>query len=226
MSEKALRLAAAALAIALAGAGAAHGAGSAPAPTPQVVQSPEEQAVEHYNQGLKYRNKAGELEQKAAAAAGEQQQKYHRKAESAYKDAVREFRSATMKNPRLHQAFSELGYAYRKTGQFEEALSAYDRALHLQPNYGPALEYRGEAYLGLNRIDDAKGAYMALFNGDRALAAQLLAAMEAWVERRHQDPAGVAADALVAFETWVHERKEIAEQTAALLGEAAAARAW
>jgi hypothetical protein len=33
----------------------------------------------------------------------------------------------------------------------------------------------------LNRLDDAKQAYLTLFAGNRKLAAQLLAAMQSWV---------------------------------------------
>ena len=54
-----------------------------------------------------------------------------------------------------------------------------DRALELAPDYGEAIEYRAEAYLGLDRIDDAKKAYMQLFNLDRALADELMEAMRA-----------------------------------------------
>ena len=76
----------------------------------------------------------------------------------------------------------------RKLGKYQEALIAYDRALNLKPGYAEAIEYRGHAYLGLNRLDDAKQAYLALFAGNRKLAAQLLAAMQTWVGEHRGNP--------------------------------------
>ena len=109
----------------------------------------------------------------------------------------------------MFQAHSSLGYAYRKVSRFEESLAAYDRALGLVPDYSEAIEYRGEAYLGLNRVDDAKVAYMHLFQIDRELAAQLLTAMDGWLEVRRADPQGVSADVLSGFAQWVDSRKEL-----------------
>jgi cytochrome c-type biogenesis protein CcmH/NrfG len=59
-------------------------------------------------------------------------------------------------NPRLHEAFSSLGYAYRKTGDFDQALQAYERALVLAPGYAAAIEYQAEAHLGLNRTTETQ----------------------------------------------------------------------
>ena len=61
----------------------------------------------------------------------------------------------------------------------------------LKPGYPEAIEYRGHAYLGLNRLSEAKEAYLALFGGNRKLAAQLLAAMQEWVGEHRGNPAGV-----------------------------------
>ncbi len=76
----------------------------------------------------------------------------------------------------MHEAWNYLGYTHRKLGDYQAALTAYDRALNLKPGYPEAIEYRGHAYLGLNRLEDAKQAYLTLFAGNRQLAAQLLAA--------------------------------------------------
>ena len=84
-----------------------------------------------------------------------------------------------------------MGFAYRKTGDYAKALEMYDKALALQPGFPDAIEYRGEAYLGLNRIDDAKQAYLELFASDRKQADILMKAMTDWVAERHTDPAGV-----------------------------------
>jgi hypothetical protein len=67
----------------------------------------------------------------------------------------------------------------------------------------------------LNRIADAKSAYLTLFASNRKLAASLLSAMQQWV--------GAHADA--EFASWVSERSAIASQTASLTREGAAS-AW
>jgi len=194
-------------------------AGSPPMPTnppaePETPKTPEEEAVDHFNYGLSYVDKAEKLLDKEAKNDKERA-KNESKAHKAWENAIEEFRSATEKNPEFHQAFGSLGYALRKTGDYPAALAAYDRALALDPSYPEAIEYRGEAYLGLDRIDDAKGAYMHLFSGNRALADQLLAAMKVYLDKRRQEGGGDTA-ALDSFADWVSEREEIAGQTASV----------
>ena len=63
----------------------------------------------------------------------------------------------------MPQAYNGMGYSYRKLGDYTKALENYDRALQLAPKFPDAIEYRGEAYLALNRLDDAKQAYLTLF---------------------------------------------------------------
>jgi hypothetical protein len=91
----------------------------------------------------------------------------------------------------------------------------YDQAIELaKPQIFPeAIEYRAEAYLALNRLDDARQAYLDLFGVDRKQADILMTAMKSWVSARHTEPAGVSPDALAAFEKWIGERDGIAKQT-------------
>jgi tetratricopeptide (TPR) repeat protein len=89
----------------------------------------------------------------------------------------------------------------------------YDKALALAPGFPDALEYRGEAYLALSRIDDAKAAYLELFAKDRDQAAQLMKAMTDWVAKRQADPAGADPAAVTAFDTWIKERAKVAALT-------------
>jgi tetratricopeptide (TPR) repeat protein len=53
-------------------------------------------------------------------------------------------------------AHNLMGFAYRKLGDYDKALEAYDRALELNPHHRGALEYLGEAYLELDRPERAK----------------------------------------------------------------------
>jgi len=210
----------------------AEAAGSRPttptAPSPSAAaeqKTPEEVGKDAYNLGLKARDKAWALEDKAKEAKSETEKaKLMGKAAKQYKKAIPLFKTATERIPTFHQAFSSLGYALRKTGEHEQALAAYDKSLKLAPNYGEAIEYRAEAYLGLNRIDEAKEAYMQLFSAHRELADQLMDAMHEWLGQRQAESDGVSSETIEAFGTWIKERGEIADQTAQLDG--AAAKIW
>ena len=166
--------------------------------------------------GIRLREKAWELAEKAAAASGDEREKLETKIEKTYRKAIREYENAVELDPRHYRAYSDLGYALRKVGDWEAALAAYDRALGMVPNYAEAIEYRAEAYLGLGRLEDAKAAYLQLFAGDRDRADTLMEAMKAWVERHREDPAGHDPAAVEAFADWVSQRAHLADQTASL----------
>jgi tetratricopeptide (TPR) repeat protein len=169
--------------------------------------------------------KADELAADAARQSeASRQAKGLGKAKDKYSRALKEFTRATNLNASMYQAWNYVGYTNRKLGNYDAALTAYDHALRLKPDYAEAIEYRGHAYLGLNRLNEAKDAYLALFSGNRKLAAQLLTAMQAWVGDHRANPAGIEGPAVEAFASWVSERSAIASQTASLTREGASAR--
>ena len=86
----------------------------------------------------------------------------------------------------------------------------------IKPGYAEATEYRGEAYLALNRTEDAKQAYLDLFAANRTLAGKLLEAMKQWAATPGKKKADVAD-----MKDFIKERSEIAAQTAALTRESA-----
>ena len=90
----------------------------------------------------------------------------------------------------MYQAYNGMGFSYRKTGDYAKALEMYDRALALKPGFPDAIEYRGEAYLGLNRIEDAKNAYLEVLAADRKQADTLMAAMQKWIEQQEGQSRG------------------------------------
>jgi len=199
--------------IAVAPAYSAGGSSSPPATPSAPVLTPEEEAIELYNLGLKARDKAWKLEEELDAAPSE---KLAGKMEKQFEKAAGKFESAVAKNPLFYQAHSSLGYALRRLGRFDESLAAYDKALELEPNYAEAIEYRAEAYLGLNRVDEAKAAYLELFRSDRERANELFDAMESWLEGRQADAAGLDSTAVEGFAAWLEERRKVAETTARL----------
>ena len=173
--------------------------------------TPEEKAVASYNSGIKHRDKAAKHEQKSLNEANEKKfTKLQKKITKEYNRAIKDYEKAVNYYPRFYQAHNSLGYALRKVGRFEESLAAYDVSLDINPYFDEAIEYRGEAYLGLNRVADAKAAYMELFQNDRGLADQLMAAMISWVAARRDDSDGLESAVVEQFAEWVEQRNELA----------------
>ena len=198
--------------VAMAGGGSAKDAISSRTTEPEQALTPEQQAIEHYNSGISHRDRAWRLEKKLEAAADKARAKLEKKLRNSYRAAKAEFERAIRYVPTMYEAHSDLGYCLRKLGDYEASLEAYGRALDIQPGYAEAIEYRAEAYLGLNRIEDAKAAYIQLFGNAREQADKLLEAMGRFVE--DDDAAKNLAPAeFEAFARWVNERREIAGQT-------------
>jgi tetratricopeptide (TPR) repeat protein len=49
-----------------------------------------------------------------------------------------------------------IGFSYRKMGKVDEAMPYYEKALAKAPEFTPAHEYMGEAYLQMKNVDKAK----------------------------------------------------------------------
>jgi tetratricopeptide (TPR) repeat protein len=205
------------------GGGAPSGGGSFNMPERQLT--PEEQAKQAYNQGVRAVKAADKLAKTADEATDEKKKaKALDKAKRQYENARGYFASALQRKADMYEAWNYVGYTSRKLGEYDKALQAYDEALRLNPSYGAAIEYRGEAYLALNRIDDAKNAYMTLFSSSRPLADELMAAMQKWVTDRRA--AGNAAPEVDALAQWIDERSNIARQTASLATDAPVLHSW
>ncbi|MCI0409175.1 MAG: hypothetical protein L0191_11550, partial [Acidobacteria bacterium] len=183
-------------------------------PEPPPRKPPAEEAVEHYNAGNQHRDKALGLQKEATQAGTEKERgKLENKSRKEFERAISEYRQATQLNTSFYQAFSDLGYCLRKTEDYTGALEAYNRALSLAAAYSPAIEYRAEAYLALDQLEDAKKAYLQLFPNDRSHADELLTAMKGWVAKRQGDPGKLTPEMVQSFSTWVQEREELAKQT-------------
>ena len=172
---------------------------SKPQETKGAKKSPEAVATEALNSGLKRLEKADQLALKNPKQARKE-----------YEAALKDFQSAAAAAPDNYRAHNGAGYALRKIGDYEHALASYERALALAPGSSEAIEYRAEAYLGLNRLDDVKQAYMHLFVHDRTASHVLMKAMTAWGEQHRSKPTGVDPAAADAFNTWVRERDVLA----------------
>ncbi len=168
-------------------------------------KSSEAAATDVLNSGLTRLEKADRLESKNPKQARKE-----------YEAALKDFQTAAEKEPDNFRAHNGAGYSLRKLGNYDRALASYERALALAPTSSEAIEYRAEAYLGLNRLTDTKQAYMHLFVHDRMASGVLMKAMKAWVEARRAQPAGVETAAIDAFDAWVRERDTLASSVANL----------
>ena len=176
---------------------------------PRAAASPQDSAV--YHDALALMKKADDLEGQPGA-------------HEAYASARTKLQSLVARSPQLAEAWNALGYTQRKLGSYDDALASYGRALDLKPGYPEALEYRGEAYLRLNRIQDVKQTYLDLFASNRKIAAVLLESVKSWLATAHGG-AGVDASEVTDLKEWVQERSRIATQTAALT-RAGSAASW
>lgn len=169
-------------------------------------QTPEQISAGWYKQGVKAKEKAWRLEEKAAKATKEaKRDRLQADAQKQYQKAVSAQANALQANEKNHEAANELGYALRKTGDYKKAIGAYNYALELKPDFYPAIEYRGEALLMMGFIEEAKEAYMTLFRNDRALADQLMVTMEKW---HSTQPDGESKS---TFSGWLDERRNLAK---------------
>jgi tetratricopeptide (TPR) repeat protein len=190
-------------------------------------RSPHDQAVDYYNNAERRIDGLTKTHEEMKAATDPQKAaKLQAKLAKGLENAAADLERAVKNDPQLFQAWSELGFTYRKVGKFTESLAAYEKALAISPNYTPALEYRAEAYLGLNRIDDARSTYTDLFSGDRPRADALLISMKSFVAARRADAAGLDAAKLDEFAKWVDAREIIHGQTVALTAQTSTFRSW
>jgi tetratricopeptide (TPR) repeat protein len=137
----------------------ANGGGSMSTPSMSMPrqQTPQQLARDAYNDGVHYVKKADKAQEYALQAtdAGKKEKAKH-EAQETYAAANARFRQSLGADDSVPEAWNYLGYSSRKLGNYDDALAAYAKALTLRPGYPDALEYRGEAYLVLNRVTDAQ----------------------------------------------------------------------
>lgn len=156
---------------------------------------PEQGAIDAYNEGF------------AAIELAERPETTQDAAREAYQAALAKFELAAQRDSSMHEAFTYIGYANRKLGNYPTALDAYQKALRINPDYPHAIEYQGEAFLGLNRLDEARFNYLRLYAIAPTQADKLLDAMQRWVAQNSaKPPAGVDAQ---TFAAWVATRTPV-----------------
>jgi tetratricopeptide (TPR) repeat protein len=165
----------------------------------------EQGAIDAYTAGYASILRAEHAENLAAASSNEAERNTAlADAQKAYRASLPNFATAVRLDSTMHEAYTYMGYANRKLGRYDEALHAYEQALKINPDTPHAIEYQGEAFLGLNRIEEARFNFLRLYALDQYQAAKLLQAMHAWVEaNKAKPPADIDVPALAA---WVTEK--------------------
>lgn len=73
-----------------------------------------------------------------------------------YAEAATLLEGVVKRHPKNADAWSQLGFATRKAGNWKLGEDYYAKALALEPNHQEAMEYLGELYLETNRPEQAK----------------------------------------------------------------------
>ncbi len=200
------------------GMGGGHGGGGPPDMGTSSAQSPEKPdkaAKKAFEAGLKTLKKAHEYEQEAAKQTNpDKKAGLVDKIGDAYGKALDQFTEALSNKGDMVEAWNGAGYVHLRLGAFNESIDDYNHTLALNPDLLDAVEHRAEAYMAVDRLEDAEAAYMNLFNHARPLADQLMASMQQWLENRHQAANGLRAADIDSFGKWLAEREGIAKQTA------------
>ena len=181
------------------------------------TEKPDVAADKAYKAGMKSLAKAKAYEAAAASAPNaDKKNDALEKKNDAYGRALDQFTEALSNKGDMSEAWNNVGYIHLKLGAYAEAVDDYNHTLALKPDLLEAIEHRAEAYVAIDRLDDAKSAYMDLFNHDRALADQLMSVMQLWATDHRADRNGMSAAAVEGFDKWLQEREGIAKQTASL----------
>jgi hypothetical protein len=187
--------------------------GDQPSAPPEV--KPDAAAKKAYNAGIKSLTKAHEFEEMAAKAPNaDKKTEALSKLNDAYGRALDQFTEALSNKGDMFEAWNNVGYVHLRLGAFNESVDDYNHTLALKPDLLEAIEHRAEAYMGVDRLEDAQAAYMDLFNHARPLADQLMVVMQKWEEDHRSAANGMRPADIASFGKWLQERDGIAKQTA------------
>ena len=114
-----------------------------------------------------------------------------------FKRALERAENAVALDPGYHEAWNLLGYSARKLGDYDKAFKAYEMCLGLRPDYAPAREYLGEAWLEKGEPGKAREQLVMLdrFSPESEEGKMLRAAIETYMTAH---PEGIKAEAVPA----------------------------
>ncbi len=122
------------------------------------VQDNGKKAVGEYNDGVKQMENAKSIGRKGDSAyAYNYRATSDAKSKKAFEKAVDKFLDALKLKPDMPEAYNNLGFCYRKLGNLDGSLKAYEKAIQLKSDFTQAREYRGETYLAMGNLTRAQG---------------------------------------------------------------------
>jgi tetratricopeptide (TPR) repeat protein len=185
-----------------------------PSAPPEV--KPDKAAAKAYATAMKSMAKAKDLEDTIAKTTDpDKRGNAQQKLDDTYGRALEWFTEVLRNKSDMYDAWNKIGFIHLHFGAYRESIDDYNHALALKPDLLEAIEHRGEAYMGVDHLDEAKAAYMDLFFHDRPRADQMMNTMQAWLQSHRASANGVRAADIDAFDKWLQEREGIAKTTAA-----------
>lgn len=183
-------------------------------PNSPLEEKPDKAAAKAYAAGMKTMAKVHEQEailanEKDADKRGRAREKL----DDLYDRAMAQF-TQVLRNQEMFDAWNQICYIHLQLGAYREAMDDCNHALKIKPDLAQAIQDRGQAFLGIDRLEDAKASYMDLFYHSRPLADQLMASMHDWVKSHRASANGVRTSDIDAFDKWLQERDGIAKPTA------------
>lgn len=167
---------------------------STPPPQPQSA-TPTGEAPAEVSQ-ISGRQKAERLYAEAyedvAKAKQELEKGKDKNAQKKFKSALESADQATRLDGKYPEAWNLVGFTSRKLGDYDRALKAYDRCLSLKPDYVPAREYLGEAYVELGNMKKAREQLVWLDHLNATDDLKTLKALIEGYEAAHPDSAAAA----------------------------------
>ncbi len=155
----------------------------------------------HYNVGFERFEQARRLEMEGASLKGAAAKQNEAQVLQGMREARDKFRAAAAASPGMKEAWNMVGYTSRHLGDYQESLSAYDKALALAPDYPEAIEYRAELFVLTGKFEEAKAAHAQLLKSSPSYADVLKQSMKDWAKRK--DAPGSSAPGRDAFVAWV-----------------------
>jgi tetratricopeptide (TPR) repeat protein len=185
-------------------------------PSAPVEVKPDKAAAKAYAAAMKSMGKAKELEDTIAKTTDpDKKANAQQKLDDTYGRALEQFTDVLRNKNDMYDAWNKIGFIHLHFGAYRESIDDYNHALALKPDLQEAIERRGEAFMGVDHLDEAKAAYMDLFFHDRPRADQMMTTMQAWLQNHRAAANGVRTADIDAFDKWLQEREGIAKTTAA-----------
>jgi tetratricopeptide (TPR) repeat protein len=185
-----------------------------PSAPPEV--KPDKAAAKAYTAAMKSMGKAKDIEDTIARTTDpDKKANLQQKLDDTYGRALEQFTEVLRNKNDMFDAWNKIGFIHLHFGAYRESIDDYNHALALKPDLQEAIQHRGEAFMGVDHLDEAKAAYMDLFFHARPLADQMMTTMQTWLQSHRASANGVRATDIDAFDKWLQEREGIAKTTAA-----------